>query len=147
MLALAPSVSDMLTKALVIALVGSLVIGQSIRFPLPGQGGGVLLSDLVVVTVLIGALASVVREKSEVLGGRQQATSANTTAVLLAARYLLLFTPFIIWSLFTLVINYWRYDGPQLVVAGAYWIRLTAHLLLLPALLLLVQRKLSSIRW
>ena len=36
-------------------LLFSLIFGQSLRFPLPGQGGGLLVSDLAVIIVLLSA--------------------------------------------------------------------------------------------
>ena len=42
-------------------LMASLVAGQLIRFPIPGQGGGILLSDIAVVLVLIAAFPLMMR--------------------------------------------------------------------------------------
>ncbi|MBI4022219.1 MAG: hypothetical protein HY372_02585, partial [Candidatus Andersenbacteria bacterium] len=44
-------------------LLASLLAGQLIRLPLPGQGGGLLFSDIAVVLVLLAALARVLINK------------------------------------------------------------------------------------
>ncbi|MFH1353867.1 MAG: O-antigen ligase family protein [bacterium] len=110
---------------LVSVLLASLVIGQVLRFPLPGQGGGLLISDLAVVIILISALISLI---------------FNTKKLPVTSYQLLVtITPFILWSLFTLIIRVPELGLPNSAVAFAYWSRLAAHLLLLPALLILFQ--------
>lgn len=96
----------------------SLVVGQVVRIPLPGQGGGLLLSDIAVGLVLVAVAARY---------------------SFLTNRYALLATPFVIWSLFTIVIHIPDLGLPATLVAGSYWLRLTTHLLLLPALVVLFQ--------
>ena len=95
-------------------LLFSLIFGQSLRFPLPGQGGGLLVSDLAVIIVLLSA------------------------GLKLIGHWILL-TPFILWSLFTLIIHVPELGPQSSAIAFAYWARLTSHLLLLPALLILFQ--------
>ena len=121
----------MLAKVLIVGLVGGLLIGQTIRAPLPGQGGGILLSDLLVIGVLLYALK--IR-----LPAKEQETVWRTLALML---------PFIVWALFTLLVNSWRYEAAQLAIAAAYWLRLAAYLLLLPALLALLVGRTAAVRW
>src|SRR3989338_5847137 len=80
----------------------SLLTGQLVRLPLPGQGGGLLPSDL-------------------------------------AVAILLLITPFIIWSLFSLILHAPNLGLSNVLVAFSYWLRLSANLLLLPALIYLLK--------
>ena len=137
----------MLAKVLIVGLVGGLLIGQVIRAPLPGQGGGVLLSALAVVIILISVLITAVRCRVEAASSRQQAVGDYNQPLLLATKYLLLFMPFIVWALFTLLVNSWRYEFVELTIAGAYWLRLVAHLLLLPALVIVLAGKEAAVRW
>ncbi|MBI4022518.1 MAG: O-antigen ligase family protein [Candidatus Andersenbacteria bacterium] len=46
--------------------------------------------------------------------------------------------PFLLWSLFTLAVNAPALGAPPAAIAAAYWLRLISHLLLLPALLVLL---------
>ncbi len=106
-------------------LLFSLVLGQTVRFPLPGQGGGLLISDLAVVIVLFAAVFwsfshwDLTGHLSLVIG------------IFLAS--------FILWSLFTLIIHIPELGLHNTTIAFSYWLRLTNHLLLLPALLILFQ--------
>ncbi|MEK7500327.1 MAG: hypothetical protein AAB649_07055 [Patescibacteria group bacterium] len=52
-------------KIAVVLLFATLVAGQIIRFSLPGQGGGILISDIAVVVFLLVAALSL---PSPVLG-------------------------------------------------------------------------------
>ena len=97
----------------------SLIIGQLFRLPLPGQGGGLLLSDIAVVLVLLAAIFPRL--------GRG------------VGWFLLILTPFIFWSLFTLVIHLPSLPLHQFAIGLSYWLRLSTHLLLVPALLILFQ--------
>jgi len=110
-------------KVALATLVATLVIGQTLRFTLPGQGGGILLSDIAVILIILAALLKI-----------------NHTP---KPPYflLLLVSPFIIWSLGTLLIHIPELGITNLAISAAYWIRLTAHLFLLPALILLFQDK------
>ena len=103
----------------------SLVAGQLVRLPLPGQGGGVLVSDVAAVLTLAAAWwCHLRREKS------------HTPLVNLS---LLGISPLLIWSLFTLAVNAPTLSYSALGIAGLYWIRLAVYLLLLPALLVLLR--------
>lgn len=102
----------------------ALIAGQVVRLPLPGQGGGLLISDGIAMLTVILALIYVA------LRGVQ-----NTFVV----RLTLLTLPFIIWSLWTLLASPLHLDGGQVVVALSYWVRLTVYLLLIPALLVRMQ--------
>lgn len=93
----------------------SLIVGQTVRFPLLGQGGGLLLSDIAVVIVLFSALKHL-RKGSALL---------------------LLITPFLLWSLWGLIIYSVQGSVAEVAIAGAYWLRLASSLLLLPALVVL----------
>ncbi|HLD25805.1 MAG TPA: O-antigen ligase family protein [Candidatus Andersenbacteria bacterium] len=105
----------------------ALLAGQTIRFPLPGQGGGLLVSDIAIVLILLTALWQLMRSR---LGASR-----------LSIHYLLLTTPFIIWSFFSLALNVPALQRTEAAIAFSYWLRLTTHLLLLPALLLLFQQQ------
>ena len=107
-------------------LLLTIVLGQAVRWPLPGQGGGVLPSDLAVGLILVGALGRFIYNR-----GNNQA----------AWRMALLFMPFIGWSLFTLLLRIGDLGWRDLAVSGAYWLRLSAHLMLLPAILVLLKRE------
>src|SRR5581483_5719574 len=77
-------------RAAIIFLLASVATGQLIRIPLPGQGGGLLLSDLAVTGVLFAALYCALR----------------TWYLPISARWaLLVMTPFIIWTGWGLI---WR---------------------------------------
>lgn len=102
-------------------LLASLVIGQLVRIPLPGQGGGLLVSDMAVVLVLLTA-------------GIQWLKKPNRIG-----HWDLGFGIFILWSLFTLVIHWSGLGAHNFSIAFLYWLRLTANLLLLPALLFLLR--------
>jgi len=119
--------SLLLPRLAILLLVVSLVIGQAVRLPLPGQGGGLLLTDLAAVLVLA---AAAVRYR-KLPADRRQAIF----------KLALLFSPFIIWSLFSLVINVAEAPAGQAAVAFLYWVRLSVCLLSLPALLVLVNQE------
>lgn len=111
---------------LALVLLGASVIaGQLGRLPLPGQGGGLLISDFTVPLVLLAALWH---------GQR------NCGMVYLALGLVL---PFLLWSLFSLAINAADLSLPAIGLAVAYWVRLSSQLLLLPALLALASRETS----
>lgn len=148
----------------------SLVAGQLIRLPLPGQGGGLLLSDLAVVILLLSALfyflfssrvfALLPQKTASIVSSEQsrlplsrlaspkgedpaQATSASLLceksespagSPSLASKLMITITPFILWSAFTLLIQSPSLGFSNTLVAASYWVRLTALLLLLPAL-------------
>lgn len=105
---------------LAIGLLGvSLAAGQLLRLPLPGQGGGILLSDLAVVAVIASAFVHL----SKTPGARR------------AVVFFLLVSPWLLWSGWTTAIHLPQLAFAEQVVTGAYWLRLTAYLLLIPALI------------
>lgn len=105
-----------------ILLVGSVVIGQIVRFPLPGQGGGLLLSDVAVIAVLVSAALRLLH---------------NPRLPTVAKQWVLLLLPFIAWSLASNLLNSPAYSREELLIMYAYWLRLISYLLLLPALCVL----------
>jgi len=108
----------------------SLVVGQLIRVPRPGQSGGLVVSDLAVIGVLAAAFFnSLVSPRPSAVGGKK----------ISPLYYLLLYTPFVVWSLFTLGIHVGDYERPELMIAAAYWLRTSCYLLLAPALLSLAR--------
>jgi O-antigen ligase len=167
-------------------LLFSLLAGQLIRLPLPGQGGGLLLSDLAIVIVLLCSslqlLSHFAKDRFAVCGADEgeRDNSAKLTlasqeeyslrlrrdsaiplrrmpcqrqgpprmlrggapssrpklkrACPTAQQLLIVTTPFILWSLFTLLIKSPNLGLANTLIAVAYWLRLTALLLLLPAL-------------
>ncbi len=98
----------------------SLVTGQLVRIPLPGQGGGLLLSDIAVILILISALCQMYRGVSRI--------PVRTTLFLL---------PFIFWSGFSLFLYASHLEWQEVGVAAAYWLRLTLYMLTIPALMIL----------
>lgn len=97
----------------------SLVAGQIIRFPLPGQGGGILISDVALILVILAAAAHITNKKV-----------CREVAVLG-----MVCTPFIVWSLYILVVHTPQYDMGDVLVGVLYWVRLSCSILLLPALM------------
>lgn len=110
---------------ILICLPLSLVPGQLIRLPLPGQGGGLVLSDVVVGMALAGALGRALRGRS---------------VPRIAAGLLLAWLPFLILSAWLLAVNK-TLGISDVMLAGSYWIRLAGYLLLLPALVVLTAEK------
>jgi O-antigen ligase len=106
-----------------IFLLASIVAGQTVRLPLPGQGGGLLISDVATVIIEVACLVSLLLRPKSI------PQAARISGLIL--------TPFIIWSLATLIVH-----APSLGVAGSlisfsYWLRLCVSLLLTPCLLFL----------
>lgn len=114
------------SRVAVYLLCISLIAGQVLRIPLPGQGGGILLSDVAVVLVLLAAVFTAVR--MHVRGLR-----ASRVSIVLFASAL----PFILWALFTLVVRAGSMPDSHFFIAALYWVRTSSYLLLLPALHLL----------
>ena len=104
-------------------LFASLLAGQTVRLPVPGQPAGLLLSDIAVVIVLVSAFFQVRQAHQLMVKG-----------------HALLVALFISWSLLSLAINSPRLGLEFSAIAFAYWLRLSAYLLLLPALLLLFKK-------
>lgn len=120
-------------RAAIGGLLGTLLLGQLIRIPLPGQAGGLLVSDIAVVLVLIAAFGTLLR------CGRQELRiqSEDLSIRAFASCSLMLISLFLAWSLFTLIIHMPALGSAASGVSFAYWVRLTTHLLVLPALLVL----------
>lgn len=137
-------------KIAIALLLVSLVVGQIVRFPLPGQGGGLLLSDIATVAVLVVALIHMVKHRLQNTKPKQNTVHnfQNTNCLgtgnlcfgncLCSVLCLLCF--FFVWSLFTLVVHISDLGRDNFLIAAAYWLRLAATLLLLPALLALFQK-------
>ncbi|MBI1834151.1 MAG: O-antigen ligase family protein [Candidatus Andersenbacteria bacterium] len=102
----------------------SLITGQVLRIPVFGQAGGLLLSDVAVILILVASSMRVLQRK-------QISRTATYHGLLLL--------PFLMWSLFTLVIHLPSMDTSVSIISISYLFRLTSYLLLLPALLLLFQ--------
>src|SRR3989338_3324991 len=150
----------------------SLLTGQLVRLPLPGQGGGLLPSDLAVAILLliVGIKKTYIRSADQNIHLNisrppclfrklppsielHHQSITNTTSRLderaaqkissqsaqLNRVILWLITPFIIWSLFTLILHAPNLGLSNVLVAFSYWLRLSANLLLLPALIYLLK--------
>lgn len=131
---------NFLLKAVIILLLASLVAGQLVRLPLPGQGGGLLVSDVATVLVLCAALLQGLKKHKFQNTEHKQSTTTKTQNNSLGFVICVLCF-FILWSLFTLILHFSSLGSHNFVVALLYWLRLTAALLLLPALLFLFQNK------
>lgn len=107
----------------------SIIIGQTIRFPLPGQSGGLLISDIAVVLVLVAAVGQFIFRNSHYSPAPRSFSEVG-----------LLTTPFITWSAFTLVLHTGDYAREELLIAASYWLRTSTYLLLLPALVYLAHQ-------
>lgn len=106
-----------------VTLCISMVLGQVGRVPLPGQGGGLLFSDIAVVLVLVAAGARAWRTKAVV------SKQVQRTAMCIAV--------FLLWGLFPLFLQAHTLGLTGMGIAVAYWVRLAMYLSLLPALLVL----------
>lgn len=110
--------------ALVLLLV-SVGVGQLFRLPLPGQGGGLLLTDITTVVVVGAAFVQWLRKPSVRLG--------------ILSSYLFLTVAIATVSLGLLGISAAeRLSFPETAVALLYWFRLIATLLLFPALMVVL---------
>lgn len=110
-----------------LALAGlglALVCGQLIRLPLPGQGGGLLVSDVAVAGVLVAAWWQHLRQR--------RILPIGFSTIMLS---IILFSS---WSLFPLLLPGLGLTTSELLISLLYWLRLSTYLLLLPALLMLV---------
>ncbi len=112
----------------IIALLLSLILGQAVRLTLPGQGGGILFSDIAVTIILLSVGIRLVW-----LLSRQKLTDREPVIISC------LFIPFVLWSLFSLLVNSSQLGLVNTALSFSYWLRLTAQLLLLPALLFLLR--------
>lgn len=103
-------------------LLISLVAGQVIRLPLPGQGGGVLLSDVATVVTILAAGAHLL---------------AHRKIPLFIAILFGFIGMFLCWSAYPLVFASTSLKSGEIIIALAYWARLASILLLILALLIL----------
>ncbi len=97
----------------------SLLVGQVVRFALPGQGGGILLSDIS--SALLIACSSLFL----LLGLMRQKFSSSLLT-------LLVILPFLIWSICILIARSSLLGQGEVAIALSYWVRLTVILLLYP---------------
>lgn len=102
----------------------SLLTGQLLRLPLPGQGGGLLLSDIATLCVLLAAFIFFLF----------QPRGSKPIFIILTS-----LLPFILWVVAGTVIAASHYALPEAGLITAYAVRLVSTLLLFPALLLFVQ--------
>lgn len=107
----------------------SLVAGQLIRLPLPGQGGGVLLSDIAALAVIVGAGMVTIKKRS---------LSPSLTAVAALSGI------FLCWAPLMLFTSIGTLPASQLLIGLAYWVRLATLLALIPALCVLCEDEKSK---
>lgn len=122
--------SLLLPRLPLILLAATLVIGQALRLPLPGQGGGLLVSDLAVILVLLTAVVVTLIRQPQL--SRPLSLFLKFWTGLLGI--------FLLWATITLAtgIVYLELTLPSAFIAASYLARLAAHLLLFPALALLL---------
>lgn len=105
----------------------TLITGQLVRLPLfghpPTGGGGILPSDIANVVVIGYALAL-----------KARVTHAKKLS-------LLSITPFLLWSLFVLLLHIDELPSSALLISLSYWVRLAVTLALLPAFSIIFQHK------
>ncbi len=89
----------------------SLIVGQLVRFPLPGQGGGILVSDIATLVALFTmlCLASV---------GRMKFTGRKILLACFAG------VPFLLWGFIVLIAQSGSLGFGEVAVALSYWVRL-----------------------
>lgn len=127
-----PAFSAKVVSIIIRALIGlvlvSLLAGQVLRFPLPGQGGGVVMSDV------FSALLVMVVGASVLLGAIPQKGTRTTRALLTVI-------PFMVWGLFVLCVRSDVLGRGNFSVALLYWIRLASILLMYPAGMAVLRNK------
>lgn len=124
----------LVTKAISIAqrvAVGSLFVsllaGQIIRFSLPGQGGGILVSDIAIILFL--AVAIITSLLPSAAAPREAHVRTGRSGVLA----FLTIVPFIIWSSLVLSIRSQELGFTNTGIALLYLLRLSSILMLYPA--------------
>lgn len=105
-------------------LTASLVAGQLLRLPLPGQGGGVLVSDVAAVATIVGAIIVTLKKRT-----------VSPSVMLIAS----LSGIFLAWAPLMLFIGADIIPTSQIFIGLAYWARLAALLALIPALCVLCE--------
>jgi O-antigen ligase len=98
----------------------SIVAGQLVRLPLPGQGGGVLLTDAAVMLLLIALTLRLIGKKH----------LKPELSILLSG-----ILAFLIYALYIAWLRIGNLSAAEFLVAFAYWVRLAAYLTLFPLLL------------
>lgn len=104
-------------------LSAGIIAGQVVRLPLPGQGGGIVLSDFIVSVVCSCLLLRIVNS----LLKKEKLAKGIVIFLILPAFFLL-------WALYSLLIHSTVIPSGGMVIALAYWSRLTLYILLLPLL-------------
>jgi O-antigen ligase len=119
-----PAVSAKIVSIVIRALLGllfiSLVIGQTGRLALSGQGGGMLMSDIASALFLVGIGTLFF------MGVGWQRASSSVFGVIAVV-------PFLVWSISVLIIKMYELEQDEVSIALLYWARLASILLLLPA--------------
>lgn len=101
-------------------LAATLIAGQLIRLPLPGQGGGVLPSDIVAFALVV------------TLSLRAYTKSARPEIITVVSTI----TLFILWTGYILVLQVGtNITGSEVGVASAYLVRLATYMFLIPCLM------------
>lgn len=108
-----------------ITLFLSLIIGQSLRAQVPGQGGGLLFSDIATILVLLSAYVRWLRHPTHIPWFIRLIT--------------ILICLFLAWSIWGLALHVHQLGLGTIAIALAYWLRLGSHFLLLPTLLWLLR--------
>ena len=144
-----------LKPALGVYLLGAgLLVGQLVRLPLPGQGGGLLVSDIAATLLLASILMNVgcrkIKENQSLstagsspdkgrVGGvasqEYNQSGLNNPMLLLLATSVALFLIYALYVAFLALGS--KLSMGEFAVAAAYWLRLSVYLLLLPALMYL----------
>lgn len=106
----------------------SLVLGQTVRLPLEGQGGGILLSDIAVAVFLLVAGMLVVVGRTDI------ARPKHGVAWLAVA-------PFLLWGLSVALARYGTLGTEEITITLLYWLRLAAILAVFPVTILLFYTK------
>lgn len=121
-----PSSGILIRWGILLFWVVSLILGQLGRFLLANQGGGVLLSDIANVLVILCAVYISLRLVASPSPTKERATQNIKLSLLFIA-------PFLFWSLFVLLLHIGSRSGSDLIISLFYWARLATTLALLPA--------------
>lgn len=101
----------------------TIIMGQLVRLPLFGQSGGLLPSDIA--NVLVITYAAYLHA-----AGENKARWAFLAIV-----------PFLLWSLFVLLLHWSDLSSSAMIVSLSYWVRLTTILGLLPVFCIIFAHK------